>query len=277
LDPIITVLRPVTAFFTALAAGIVENFTGRRVDQTGTACASGGCESGLCGENPSGEDQESDSPISFSRKLALGLRFAFDDLMADLATWFILGIFLAGLIATFVSDTFLTENLGSGILSYLTMMVVSLPMYVCATMTTPIAAALVVKGLSPGAALVLLIAGPATNMATLTVVAGMLGKRSLGIYLGSIVVCTILFAFLTDAVYAWLGMSAQASAGAAAGELFPPWVEWGTAVLLGVFVIRALWKKGPGNAVSRVLAIFRVSDESPSVKCCPEAGTPRCT
>jgi hypothetical protein len=133
------------------------------------------------------------------------------------------------------------------------------------------------KGMAPGAALIFLITGPATNMATVTVVAGMLGKRTLGVYLGSIAAVALLFAFLTDAIYSGLGISAQASAGAAAGELVPAWLQWGSAAVLAVLMARALWRKGARGAFSRIAAIVSTSDRSPAVTCCTETGTPGCT
>jgi uncharacterized protein len=137
------------------------------------------------------------------------------------------------------------------------MLAVSLPMYVCATLSTPVAAALIMKGLSPGAALVLLMAGPATNMATITMVGAMLGRRTLAIYLGSIVVCTLALGYFTDLIYAAFGISAQASVGAAAG-LIPEWVEIGAAILLAVLVLAAYWRNIASSAAyNRVMARFR--------------------
>jgi hypothetical protein len=176
-------------------------------------------------------------------KLVAGMRFAMDDLMQDLAVWFLLGILLAGAITVLVPESFVTEHLGSGLMAYLAMLVVSLPMYVCATLSTPIAAALVVKGMAPGAAMVLLLAGPATNMATVTMVGGILGARTLAIYLLSIVGCTLLAAFATDSLYAMLGMSAKATAGAAAAELIPLWLEWTAAAVLAFLIARVFWMK----------------------------------
>ena len=126
---------------------------------------------------------------NFVEKVRAGIGYAFGDLMADLAGWFMLGIILAGIITALVPESFVSSVFGSGLLAYLSMLAVSLPMYVCASMSTPVAAALVMKGMSPGVALILLLAGPATNMATIAMVGGMLGKRSLGIYLGSIALC----------------------------------------------------------------------------------------
>ena len=97
------------------------------------------------------------------------------------------------------------------------MLVISIPLYVCSTASTPIAAALALKGLSPGAAMVLLLAGPATNIATLTVVTKLLGKKVTAIYILSIVVCSLAIGYATNLLYAWMGLDITrwvASAGA---------------------------------------------------------------
>jgi len=84
------------------------------------------------------------------------------------------------------------------------MLGIGIPIYICASASTPVAAALVLKGLSPGAALVFLLAGPATNAATLTVVARYLGKQATLVYLASIALCSLLLGWLTNRVYAGL-------------------------------------------------------------------------
>ena len=104
----------------------------------------------------------------------------------------------------------------------LVMLAFSIPLYVCATASTPIAAALILKGISPGAALVFLLAGPATNVASLTVLAGLLGKRAAFLYLGAIAVFSVLFGLLVDSLYPLLGLSPRAVMGQA-GELIPGW------------------------------------------------------
>jgi len=81
------------------------------------------------------------------------------------------------------------------------MLLAGIPMYICATASTPIAAALVLKGLSPGAALVFLLAGPATNLATITIVHRFLGRRATGIYLLAIAGCSLLLGWLTNRWY----------------------------------------------------------------------------
>ena len=213
MDPIITVIRPIAAFFTALAAGVAENCLGRARESASSNYAENyGRQTGGC-EGEGNDEARTEASGTFGQRVAAALRFSFGELMGDLAPWLILGVLLAGIITALVPDSFVKGAFGSGALGYLAMLAVGLPLYVCATMTTPIAAALVLKGMSPGAALVLLMAGPATNAATIAMVGGMLGKRVLAIYLSAIVLCTLLFGFLTDMIYEALGVSAQATAG----------------------------------------------------------------
>lgn len=91
-------------------------------------------------------------------------------------------------------------------LSLLIMLGVGIPLYICASASTPVAAALVLKGLSPGAALVFLLAGPATNAATLTVVARYFGKQATMVYLASIALSSLALGWLTNRLYSWLGI-----------------------------------------------------------------------
>ncbi|MBI4963836.1 MAG: permease [Desulfomonile tiedjei] len=271
LDPIITVMRPFTAFVTALAAGLVENFAGGTYQRGRDIEAYRTCLVDACCDGTDCTPSEHAKHHTATEKLVAGFRFAFDELMNDLAGWFILGILLAGIINALVPESFVSANLGSGFLAYLGMLAVSLPMYICASMSTPVAAALILKGMSPGAALVLLMAGPATNMATIAMVGGILGRRTLGIYLGSIVICTMVAAFVLDLIYAWLGISAKVAAGASAGELVPVWLEWLAAAILAGLIIRVLWKKVDGARRTRPSALEASSPQTP---CCddPKAG-----
>jgi len=266
LDPIMTVIRPVVALFTGLVAGIAQNLTSASYEEGLTARPDLTCPIDGCCNGTDCDPEEHARHHTFFEKLWAGMRFAFNDLMADLAVWFLLGLLLAGVIAALVPESFISNSFGAGIVGYLGMLLVSLPMYVCASMSTPVAAALVAKGMSPGAALVLLMAGPATNMATITVVAGTLGKRTLGIYLGAIVLCTLGAAYATDAIYGALGLSAQATVGTAAAELFPWWLELAAAILLAVLIGRQLWKK----SAARFGALIRRKE--PGEEACPASG-----
>ena len=224
MDPVMTVARPVSAFITAFTAGVLENLFGYRRPTAppvrDLTCPVDGCCDGVnC--DPA-VHRRHHSP---AEKIRAGLRFAVKDLWGDIAGWFLLGLLLAGLITVLVPEDLFSGYLGGGLPAMLLMVAVGVPLYICASASTPIAAALILKGVSPGAALVFLLAGPATNMAAITVLLGVMGKRATAIYVGAIAVCAVLLGLAVDAVYAGLGISARAAAGQAA-EVFPAAVQW---------------------------------------------------
>jgi hypothetical protein len=130
-----------------------------------------------------------------------------------------------------IPDDVFSKYLGTGLPAMLLMLAVATPLYICATASTPIAAALILKGVSPGAALVFLIAGPATNIASLTVLTGVLGKRATTIYLTTIAVSAVFFGLVVDQIYVSFGLSAQAMVGQTS-EIMPMW-----AGLVGTLII----------------------------------------
>ncbi|MDD6783625.1 MAG: permease, partial [Prevotellaceae bacterium] len=127
------------------------------------------------------------SPSGFWRKLVEALRYGFIDFLGDISKWLVIGLLVAALITTLVPHDFMeTMNL-SPILQMLLIIVVAVPMYVCATGSIPVAAGLVAVGVDPGAAFVFLMAGPATNAATITILRKTLGQRALLVYLSTII------------------------------------------------------------------------------------------
>lgn len=251
LDPIMTIARPVSAFLTALVAGIGENLLNppeKHWLQADLTCPVDQCCSG---ENCSPAEHASHHTLG--EKISAGLRYAFGELWGDLAPWFLTGIVLAGLITAAIPDDLIAGYLGGGLPSMLLMLAVGIPLYICASASTPIAAALILKGVSPGAALVFMLAGPATNMAALSVLVGLLGRRATSLYLLAIAVMSVLCGLALDGVYQALGVSAQAEAGQAA-ELFPSWLQTGGAlIILGLsikplsYAIKRLWRKKHGG------------------------------
>ena len=147
---------------------------------------------------------------------------------------------MAGLITVLIPPDIFGKYLGSGLPAMLLMLAIGIPLYICATASTPIAAALILKGVSPGAALVFLLAGPATNMASLTVLTGVLGKRATAIYLASIAICAVVFGLIVDQVYVSLGISAQAMVGQAS-EIVPEWAGLMGAILILGMSLKPIW------------------------------------
>ena len=129
---------------------------------------------------------------------AIFFRYAFIEFMQDIAKWLLMGLALAALITTLVPKDFFLNYVSSPWLMYALILLISIPLYVCATGSIPVAAALMACGISPGSALMFLMAGPATNAATLTVLFKALGKKTTLIYLGSILFGAFAFGLLTD-------------------------------------------------------------------------------
>ncbi|MEZ5072913.1 MAG: permease [Bacteroidales bacterium] len=102
------------------------------------------------------------------------------ELIQDISKWLIIGLLVAALLAVLVPADFFVERIRNEYLAMFLMLGLSVPLYICATGSIPIAAVLMMKGLSPGAALVLLMAGPATNIATMSVIGSTLGKSPFG-------------------------------------------------------------------------------------------------
>ncbi len=132
-----------------------------------------------------------------------GLRYAIFDLLGSIEIWIVLGVLVSALITVLVPAGYLAGvDWARGMAAMLAMLVIALPLYVCTTGSVPIAAALIAAGLPPGAALVFLMAGPATNVATLGAVYRALGKRVLAVYLGTVAVLSILLGLAFDWVLA---------------------------------------------------------------------------
>ncbi len=241
LDPIMTIARPVAAFVTAAVAGISENFLGRKTEEKARlpdlTCPVDGCCDGM---NCSAEEHKNHHTLT--EKIRAGLKFAVTDVWSDMAVWFFFGLLLAGVITTLIPEDVFSRYLGGGLSSMLLILVIGIPLYICATASTPIAAALILKGVSPGAALVFLLVGPATNITSLTVLLGVLGKRATAIYFVAVASCAVLFGLAVDQVYLSLGISAQAMIGTAS-ELFPYTLELAGAVILLLLSVKPIARR----------------------------------
>ena len=165
-----------------------------------------------------------------------GLKYAYGELIIDIARPFIIGIFIAGIITFFFPDDLTAWANDHQFLSMLAMLAAGIPMYVCATSSTPIAAALILKGLNPGAALVFLLAGPATNAATIAIVKKIFNTRALVIYLSMIAVCSLAMGAFVDWIYEFFGIEAQVTVGQAS-ELIPHQVQLAAALILGALIL----------------------------------------
>jgi uncharacterized membrane protein YraQ (UPF0718 family) len=237
LDPIMTVLRPLVAFVTATVAGITENLFSK--SNAPKAVPDLTCPVDGCCDGTDCPPEAHRNHHTLFEKITAGLRYAFTEVWGDLAGLFMIGLILAGIITALIPDDIFTRYLGGGLSTMLIMLAAGIPLYICATASTPIAAALILKGASPGAALVFLIAGPATNITSLTVLFGILGKRAAVIYLLAIAVLTVIFGLITDQVYTAFDLSAQATVGQAS-EIIPFWLQAIGVVILMIISIKPI-------------------------------------
>jgi uncharacterized membrane protein YraQ (UPF0718 family)/copper chaperone CopZ len=217
LGPVFAVFRPLFAFVSGVFGGTVVNIFEKGGD-------------GEHAEHPACTDCDADGT---HRSAGIGgmLRYGFHTLPRDINRALIIGILLAGLIGALVPDDFFASVLGGGIVAMLVMMAVGIPVYVCATASVPIAAALIAKGVSPGAALAFLMTGPATNAATILTVSRVMGRRTAVIYLATVAVCAMAGGLLLDAIYqagAFPEMAGHV-------QMLPEWLKTVSAfVLIGV-------------------------------------------
>ena len=151
-------------------------------------------------DKPSCEDNcECDSKENKKQNSLLSiLQYGFIDFMEDIAKWLLIGLLFATLISVLVPNDFFTQYVSNPFVNIFLVLAISIPLYICATGSVPLAAVLLMKGISPGAALVFLMAGPATNIATITVLTKSLGKKTTILYVLSIIVTAIAFGLFVD-------------------------------------------------------------------------------
>lgn len=238
-------LRPIVAFFTGVLGGILTNlfdkdkpvkqtspFTNFKIDAVALGKTEEICDDDSC---------DCQIPVEDNRhSIVRAADYAFIELLQDIAKWLILGFLVAALISVVLPDDFFSSFQGLGLLEILVVLAASVPIYICATGSIPIAAVLLLKGVSPGAALVFLMAGPATNVATMTVLGKTMGRKSLIIYLTTITGGAILFGMLTNLLIPadWILSKVMHIHGDGAGhEMLPKWVQFTSAIVLIVSIV----------------------------------------
>lgn len=231
LDPIMTIARPLAAFVTGISAGILEN----SLSWKSTSAES---SPELVAAPPQFDYGPETSGTLFSR-IRYGFRYGFKEIWADIALWFFVGLFLAGIITVYLPESLSQMILGGGIVAMFAMLLMGMPIYICATASTPIAAAFLLKGASPGAVLVFLLVGPATNMTSLSVLIRILGRMGTLRYLMVIAVVSILFGLGLDGLYHYLGIEAKAVI-SEVRETIPFWLKLTSAVTLLLLFIQHL-------------------------------------
>lgn len=228
LGPVFAVFRPVIAFITGVIGGtLVDTFA------HGT------------GEIPP-LPLEHEVPAAnekFIHRLKRGLKYGFVTLPRDIGRAMLIGLFLAALISAFVPDNFFADKLGTGILPMFVMMLTGIPVYVCATASVPVAAAMILKGLTPGAAFVFLMTGPATNAATIVTIWKILGKNVALIYLTTVAGIAILSGLLLDFIAADINLAIDSHVHLHTAGMLTIAFKYFCAVLLMVLLLVGIFRK----------------------------------
>lgn len=220
------IVRPIAALLTAVFGGAMVNTTDD-------------CKEKPVETNGKHNDHKHEG---FIDKLREALEYAYIEMMEDIGKWLVIGLVIAGLITVFVPAEMFAIFNGNTLASMLLVLCIALPMYLCATGSIPIAVALMMKGLTPGAALVLLMAGPACNFASMLVIRKVLGVRTLITYLASIIVGSIAFGYLIDylqfnGIVDFLEHLTYQQACCAEGD---GWFEWACTILMILMLINAI-------------------------------------
>lgn len=225
LGPIMMIARFISALMSAIVTGLMVLFLVERqelasnqvaesssineIDESCPHCASEAIESktavepekSCCSTQADNHTCNNSLPTAPSvwTKIADSYQYAMFDIYKDIVLWLVVGLVFAALVQTFVPSSFMAQW-GHGLTGMLLFLIIGIPMYICATASTPVAAGLMLAGVSPGAALVFLLAGPATNIGTLGIVRNLLGTKTLWVYLISMGVVTLASGLILDAI-----------------------------------------------------------------------------
>jgi len=223
LGPVFAVFRPVAAFISGLlGGGAVDALEPHGEADTAPVEE---CEDACCADNANG-------------KLMRAVSYGFIDLPRDIGLALVVGILVAGLISAVMPDL---ADVGKGVLAILVMMLLGIPVYVCATASIPVAAALMLKGVSPGAALAFLMTGPATNAAGIATVWRIMGRRTALVYLATVAATAFAAGLILDYVFTIAGSGAAKGM----GWMLPEEAKVASAIALLLILAVALVRRKP--------------------------------
>jgi len=217
------IIRPMAALVTGVCGGFLVNRLVRDDDKLDDA-------SSLC-------------KVERGSKIWRVLKYAYYDMIRDIGLRLLIGLIIAALIQVALPDEFFLSFGSQPLLQMLVILAIAVPMYICSTGSIPVAAALMMKGLSPGAALVMLMAGPAVNLASILVVNKSMGRQFTSIYLLTIIVFSVLFGLLLNASGLEFSSSAALSACCVDATVWPSPFKMICATLFTIILFYALMMK----------------------------------
>ncbi|MCP4251949.1 MAG: SO_0444 family Cu/Zn efflux transporter [Candidatus Scalindua sp.] len=268
LGPFMAIARPIASFFSALLAGffaiVLLNNSDEKdsVKRDDIGCADN-CNSGQ--EYESFENEEGHAGIFQSIKRIWS--YAFIKMADEIVFSLLVGLLLAGLIIVAFPDNLAMYGLEKGILPMLIMLAASVPLYMCASASTPIAAALIVKGISPGAAMVFLLAGPATNVTTIVMLTRQFGGKFVRVYLACIITGALVSGFVFDHLLVISGISIVPTMSMDSHSIIGAF-QWVSALILIALMIWRFWngaaRTGLKDLSNNVLVLLRSKTDSKS-------------
>ncbi len=196
MDLPMTIFRPVAAFFSAVMGGTLQIFFNPNdtpISPDKNKENRQGVESNI--------DSKEENSLSSPQKFKAAISYAFGDLLDDISGWFLFGIVVGAALAAFLPDDIFMQS--DPTITRAIFIVVGIPLYLCASATTPIAAALVLKGVSPGAALILLLVGPAISLPNMLVLQKALGTRGVILNVFSVAFVALVFSYVVDWAYSF--------------------------------------------------------------------------
>lgn len=239
LGPVYAIFRPIASFLSGILVGILTHFQERREPPPSTQDA---------GKTAA----KKKPPRTFKAAMVYGFRV----IPSEIAKWLLVGVAVGGAISALVPADFATRYLGSPFLNYVAILLISIPLYVCATGSIPIAASLIAKGIMPGAALAFLIAGPATNTVTISFIYKRMGAKIAAIYIFSIAAVSIATGILFDWVWQTMDLNVGLMTGDGHDHMSRHPLMFLSAILLTIVFITGKFD------VSKILSKFKTKGET---------------
>jgi uncharacterized membrane protein YraQ (UPF0718 family) len=250
MGPFMAVYRPIAAVTSAVITGLLTAMVKNEAVIDDSAAATSGCSRdadmadkaccSVASESAADPGCCAAEPVIAQKpgRFLTAISYAASELLDDISAWMAFGIVIAGVMLTYIPPDWLAQW-GSGLSAMLVMLVVGIPMYICAVASTPVAAGMIVAGVSPGVALVFLLVGPATNIAGLALISKELGVKVTVVYIAGLAVVSVSMGLLLEYLLQTTAWQVDVRLGEAS-LMLPTWLTWGSAILLLILAIKPL-------------------------------------
>ena len=206
------------------------------------------------------DKQISADNLTFKKVVRHIFRYGFVEIADDILFALIVGIALGGVIYLAIPSDLMSNEYARW-LSYPVMVLVGVPLYICASASTPIAAALVAKGFSPGAAMIFLMTGPATNTGTIAIIVSQFGTRFASIYVSSVIAVTVALGIVIDIILLGIGVTVPLYLGPSESETIQL-IQWGSAFALIALIVwrfrAGAFKSGYEDMLFNIRPLFKL-------------------